>query len=56
MKEHLTWHGEHIIQYPDEILRNRTPEAYIIFLIGVTSINLTKEERKKEARTMQKSM
>ena len=32
----LTWGGEHTMQYTDNILQNRTPEAYIILLISVT--------------------
>ena len=41
----LTWGGEHIMQYTDDVLWNRTPETYIILLANVTPINSIKKKR-----------
>ena len=38
----LTWGGEHIVQYTDDVLLNCTPEAFIILLTNVTPINSMK--------------
>ena len=32
MEEDLTWGGEHKMQYTDYVLKNCTPEVYIIFI------------------------
>lgn len=39
----LTWGGEHIIQYTDDMLQNCTPETYILLLNNVTPINSIKK-------------
>ena len=41
----LTWGGEHIIQYTDDVLYNCTPETYVILLTNVTPINSIKKEK-----------
>lgn len=35
----LTWGGEYIVQYTDDMLQNYTPETYIILLTSVTPIH-----------------
>ena len=42
MEEDLTWGGVHTIQYPLDVLQNSTPEAYVILLTNVTTINTIK--------------
>ena len=44
MEGDLTWGGEHIIQYTDNILYNSTPGTYIISLTNVTLINSIKNK------------
>ena len=46
MEEHLTWGGEHTIQYTDDVLYNGTPETYTILLttIYVTPIDSIKNK------------
>ena len=39
MEGDLIWGGEHIIQYIDDVLYNRTLETYIILLMNITPIN-----------------
>ena len=39
INEDLTWGGEHITQYTDDVLWNCTPETNIILLTNVTPIN-----------------
>ena len=43
MEEDLTWDSEYTIQFADDVLRNCTPETYIIFLINATPINSIKK-------------
>ena len=42
MEGDLTWGGEHTIQCTGDALENYTPEAYIILLTNVTSVNSIK--------------
>ena len=44
MGGHLTWGGEHTIQYTDNILWNYTPESNIILLTNVTPLNIIKKK------------
>ena len=46
MKGDLTWGGEHIIQYSDNVLQNCTPETYIILLTNVTPVNSIGKRKK----------
>ena len=39
MKRDLTWGGEHMIQYIDDLLQNGKPETYIIFLTNINPQN-----------------
>ena len=43
MEGDLTWGGEHMIQYMDDVLQNCIPETYIILLTTVTPIFNKKE-------------
>ena len=38
MEGDLTWGGEHILQYTDDVLWNCIPKTYIILLTNVTPI------------------
>ena len=42
MEGDLTWSGEHIIQCTEDVLQNYTPEACIILLTNVTTMNSIK--------------
>ena len=43
MEGELTWSEEHTIQYTDDMLQNRMPEAQIILLTSVTTMNSIKK-------------
>ena len=38
----LTWGGEHIIQYTEDVLQNCELQSYIVLLTNVTPIKINK--------------
>lgn len=45
----LVWGGEHTMQYTHDVLWTRAPEACIILLTSVTSIQSVKRKEEKAA-------
>ena len=56
INEDLTWGGEHITQYTDDVLWNCTPETNIILLTNVTPIYSRKKVENKNKIKFDKSV
>lgn len=48
MEGDLTWDGEHMIQYAEDVLQNCAPKTYVISLAKVTPICSTKRKKNKQ--------